>query len=1001
MKGQITLAMVSALFAMALIVAPAWAQLGMTMPVNPPHEPCTIQGNQINPNLPTGLLPQTYRWAPAAFLENDPTSGAFTKPDEQDGRLHYFLRYMAQSASSPDSYRSVLVSDVLLYLGLEKPTVSVSGVGVNWNTSINAKPADVATAVAQLAVTGRRAYANFFSWHSPANEFSGPQDADLIQLVQKTNPTINKTDLRQAVKFVLDASYSALWAIRGNDPLSRARRAQMGWIAVSGEDDTPHRPVNVPTAPYPQYDLQVAVSGSYGTITSVTRYMAASFWTFVGPDSPPAGFPALPQSGPIPGATTSAQPSAAATSSVRTFGTISTGTSAVNPASARTLPVDGQPIIPASNKIIIYIHGGGSRLEEAVPLANWLITWGAEARAAFGGPNQDYTVISFDLPNSAYGEPFDPARVYGSVYHPSMFNIFNFEEQYVIDFIEALDQKLGNIKNRIVAVMGGSLGGNVSLRLARESKQKYPYLQTIVAWSPTSMIPSPRVLGINALGNGLVWNSDFVTDAAGAITGNNSATNWGAEGTNTRGDYFHHLYFEMLSKVANIPSNPVMWFRDGWVNQDQSVDCKASVIAQSRFDRYEVYSSTLRRWTTAIDTEQAMYSFRDEDSPNYGPRFQQITSRLLLVAGEKDCYRNGCRGISDPRSALLADTLDIYGYTHDAANLMRPAQGRTLFIKDTGHSIHDERPKFFAQEIVSFLTTPDVNLTLTVSAGNTGLRWNSSIWAFSNLSNGRADTIDLNAWLHPWPAFVVSPDNPCGACGELQHFELRPNTSYTFTWGLSRTSYKLTDIRFFGINFFNGKRGGANALDTPDSFALNGVSLAAVSGPAGTGQMVGVSGQPLQLLTPSNAIWQTSQITQPHSALPPLEARVCPTTDGRTCSASLPTVPKAQGTTTPLKAIVTVTSNGRPVSGANIGLDDGTDSITDGSGNTVIVYHLFLYSSRQEQGPAGSNTGPAGKPRAFGQTSTTSPVLVAPTASISKSGFQPTSIGLPHALVRL
>ena len=48
-------------------------------------------------------------------------------------------------------------------------------------------------------------------------------------------------------------------------PVERPRLAHgaatMGWIAVSGFDDTPHRPVNVPTAPYPQYDLDVALQG--------------------------------------------------------------------------------------------------------------------------------------------------------------------------------------------------------------------------------------------------------------------------------------------------------------------------------------------------------------------------------------------------------------------------------------------------------------------------------------------------------------------------------------------------------------------------------------------------------------------------------------------------------------------------------------------------------------------------------------------------------------------
>ena len=39
----------------------------------------------------------------------------------------------------------------------------------------------------------------------------------------------------------------------------RALRNRLGWIAVSGEDDTPHRPVNVPSSNYPQFDVDVSV----------------------------------------------------------------------------------------------------------------------------------------------------------------------------------------------------------------------------------------------------------------------------------------------------------------------------------------------------------------------------------------------------------------------------------------------------------------------------------------------------------------------------------------------------------------------------------------------------------------------------------------------------------------------------------------------------------------------------------------------------------------------
>src|SRR5260370_11373266 len=37
---------------------------------------------------------------------------------------------------------------------------------------------------------------------------------------------------------------------------------------------------------------------------------------------------------------------------------------------------------------------------------------------------------------------------------------------------------------------------------------------------------------------------------------------------------------------------------------------------------------------------------------------------------------------------------------------MAKTRGTTLFLRNTGHSIHDERPAFFAQQIVNFLEGP-------------------------------------------------------------------------------------------------------------------------------------------------------------------------------------------------------------------------------------------------------------------------------------------------------
>jgi pimeloyl-ACP methyl ester carboxylesterase len=924
-----TLRLISPLLLTMVLLEPARAQLGMTNPVSAPDEPCYLKISDPNSTSGQLFLPDAYRLPPPEFLVNplvnrDAYFNITTSDSLQTNSLHPFLRYYAQVAAGkfmgkvPQVLPSqVLVDAVKIYLGVLPLGTTLAGAPLDARTW--------ASKVAQLAVTGRLAYNSFRLWH--------PQDADLIQLVQRANPTINQTDLQNAVKFVLDASYSAAWAIRSNEPMWRSQRAQMGWIAVSGEDDTPHRPVNVPTAPYPQYDLLVSVGVPFGTVKAVTRYMVASYNTFIGPDTPPAGFPALPQpnSGTSGGGKSQSSgitlgPRASVripTSGIRLSNTISL---------PRQLPIDDLPVIPPGNKIIIYIHGGGSRLEEAVPMANNLILEGMRPGPQGGIGNQDYTVISLDLPNSGYGSSFDPSCVYGNCnplplnqYHPVPdYPILMFEKQYVLNFIDALDVAVGNVKNRIVAFMGGSLGGNLSLILGGLYTGGNPYLKTVVAWSPTAMLKT------DGLSN-LVVSSSWI--------GNLNTTNWGLEdGAHTRTDYFNKLYFQPISPQLGIPADPEMWFRADWPGYGTTtgagngavtvnLDCAKSNVTQSRFDRYEIYSQEVRRWTTAIDLEQAMYDFRNP-GPDGRPHYLAIPARVLLATGQSDNYSNrppnpggvlegagaglaagalaglafggpigggvfgivgGVLGVVYGSGVPTLNNVDIYGYTHDVANLMANTPGRTLFIQDTGHSIHNERPQFFAQEIVDFLKTHDTTLQVNVGAGGSGLRWNSQVFAIlSTKSNQGGLTVDLNAMWHPWNPNPPAINNPCGLCKRLDHFELRPNSQNSFYIGLSRTGINLGDIGGLGIQFFGGSRG---PTDTPDHLdltivGLNAWGLNGMIGPLGMGTMLNATGsssapagQPLKTLQSPFDLWQTTNITAPQPPLPAFAVRLHSGTD--------------------------------------------------------------------------------------------------------------------------
>ncbi|MDA4118237.1 MAG: zinc dependent phospholipase C family protein, partial [Thaumarchaeota archaeon] len=538
-------------------------------------DPCSVT---TNPASPGGLLPFDYQFAPSAFLANDPLD-TITNPTtgvkESDGRLHDFLRGQARLLDP----LKILSNAVTLSLGM--------------GTSNGPSPLPVngalVAAVAQLAVTGRASGSKFLA--------NPPDDAALSANVKALNPGVNfnAASLSSTVHSVLDSAYLALWAIRGNTVASRNFRFSLGWVAVSGVDDTPHRPVNVPTAPYPQFDIEFNVpTPSGGSVSVTTRFMVASAKTFIGPNN------SNQSSFTDPNVALLQAPAGPSFSS--------------NPA-PRTVPND-KPSIPPGNQIIMYVHGGGSRAEEAVGLANAIIAEGAAV-------GKSYTVISFDLPNSAFASTFEVTDVVGS-YDPSKLQLVEFEQQFIMSFIDTLDTQLGNVKSSIVAVMGGSLGGNMSVLLSGRNDASHQYLNTIVSWSVTAMCPG-AYLGI--ISNG--WAGAYLGGLKAAATDSEPASDHKTEST-----YIQNMYFKPLidhPPLPYTPPQPIMWYRaPDWQA------CKDSYTAQSRFDRYEIYSRMERHWISAIDLEQVYLSFQDDC--RYRSIASSPSSRILLAAGDKDNF---------------------------------------------------------------------------------------------------------------------------------------------------------------------------------------------------------------------------------------------------------------------------------------------------------------------------------------------------------------------------
>ena len=332
-------------------------------------------------------------------------------------------------------------------------------------------------AFADLSVTGRRAFAQFRG--------SLPQQASCDALPTQvpaagcpgpaTQSRPSDAELIAGCRRALERAYSVANFLRTGqslqtNPAKEANRTSLGWIAVSGEDDQPHRPVNVPSSDFPQHDVTVvvpaplAVQPNRPTVTVSSRFIIAQSL------APP---PVVEKRVVIPTDRTE-----------RVF----------NPRFAQaewTLRAEPPPRIEPNAEILIFVHGMDSRAEEATDLIKALFS-----RRVPSIP-RNLVVIAVDLPSSGYADNLDygvvsPLSAIGTPDGLVDFRatgetpLLDFIENFVVRFVDNLEDTVpGGVKGRIGAVIGGSLGGNISFRLGRRTD--LPWLPAVVAWSPASI----------------------------------------------------------------------------------------------------------------------------------------------------------------------------------------------------------------------------------------------------------------------------------------------------------------------------------------------------------------------------------------------------------------------------------------------------------------------------------------------------------------------------------
>ena len=173
------------------------------------------------------------------------------------------------------------------------------------------------------------------------------------------------------------------------------------------------------------------------------------------------------------------------------------------PTSAGAPPDPSQRAIPPiTGDVVLFIHGHSSSAEEAMPLVGPLLQQ-AENRG------RQLTLISLDLPSNGYAsmiEHTDIAKIDDSLWN-SGYPILDFIEDFFVAVVDELEALQPGFKDKIVGVIGGSLGGNMGLRLARRDPATHPWLHSVVSWSPASTWLSwaRAVIGTPERGGSTTW----------------------------------------------------------------------------------------------------------------------------------------------------------------------------------------------------------------------------------------------------------------------------------------------------------------------------------------------------------------------------------------------------------------------------------------------------------------------------------------------------------------
>jgi alpha-beta hydrolase superfamily lysophospholipase len=319
----------------------------------------------------------------------------------------------------------------------------------------------------------------------------------------------------------------------------------------------------------------------------------------------------------------------------------------------------------------LLLHGLGSRLEETDALAAALSRRGVES-------------IAVDLPNHGHSGriPFGLLRIdMTRTGHASSgpFHALDVVTAFVSRLGTALPRAFAELRlaERMHAIAGGSLGGALALRSALARPR---WLRRVIAWSPgtvwTSFLDDPHHTKRLALEPG--WTRLF---------GNRTPILRVREPEDAdgrrRGEYIRGALFGRIPGATA----PIVktWWRAGDYAEARRVRVDEALAV-----RRELYDEWHRRWCSALEHDQMTSSLRKRGGPFGSWPWDRIRLPVLLMAGASDDVP---QTRMSEACGLLAERARDHG---------RPG-GRYVLFENTGHSIHDERPRMLAANIAAFL----------------------------------------------------------------------------------------------------------------------------------------------------------------------------------------------------------------------------------------------------------------------------------------------------------